>query len=59
MRCDPWIGRTFLSVDAAADVLTGCVALANGQAGPYGIALDDTYVYWTDQGDGTVRRSAK
>lgn len=35
------------------------VTLATGQSVPSGIAVDANYVYWTNQGDGTVMKLAK
>ncbi len=32
------------------------VPLATGQASPHGVAIDATHVYWTNRGDGTVRK---
>jgi hypothetical protein len=52
-------GGTISRVDIAAGSFGAPVTLAEGQALPGGIAVDDQYVYWTSRGDGTVRRAPK
>jgi hypothetical protein len=33
--------------------------VASGQNGPWGIAVDEKNVYWSNNGDGTVMKVAK
>ncbi|MFO0673520.1 MAG: hypothetical protein U0235_28540 [Polyangiaceae bacterium] len=33
--------------------------IAAGLAGPSGIAIDATHVYWTEAGSGTIKRAPK
>lgn len=37
----------------------GPTFLATGQASPRGIAIDETYVYWANEEEGTIRRVAR
>jgi hypothetical protein len=34
-------------------------ALVEGQSSPYAISIDETAIYWTDRGDGTIRKLAR
>lgn len=52
-------GGTVSRVDIAGGSSGAPVTLAEGQALPSGIAVDEQYVYWTSRGDGTVWRAAK
>jgi hypothetical protein len=33
---------------------SGVTTLVTGQNGPFGVAVDSSHLYWTNQGDGTV-----
>jgi len=35
------------------------ITIATGQTGPFGVAVDSAYVYWTNQTGGTVMRVVK
>lgn len=48
--------NTVLAVDHA---LTQTITYSSTEAKPSALALDATYVYWTNLGDGTVKRTLK
>ena len=41
----------------AAGTANGAVTMIGGQCGPFGIAVDSTTVYWTNNGDGCVMKA--
>jgi hypothetical protein len=36
-----------------------CKTYGGGASNPYGVAVEDTFVFWTEPGSGTIRRAAK
>jgi DNA-binding beta-propeller fold protein YncE len=37
---------------------TGVTTLVSGQSGPFGVAVDSSHLYWTNQGNGTVAEAS-
>jgi hypothetical protein len=52
-------GRTETDANECESVAIGLDTLATGQSSPFGLAIDDTFVYWTDTGAGAVRKVPK
>jgi hypothetical protein len=52
---DSPLARVLIVVRASGGV---AAQIAGGQT-PYGIAVDESCVYWTDTGDGTVMKAPK